>query len=51
MQKNTVEELEAWYSVNKSLDNVPNELFYYFCTNSNNHRNTKQSKELHTWGY
>lgn len=24
---------------------------YYLCQNSNNHRNTKQSKELHTWGY
>ena len=32
-------------------------LFYYsiinayLCTNSNNHRNTMQSKELHMWGY
>ena len=32
-------------------------LFYYsvintyLCTNSNNHRNTKQLSELHTWGY
>ncbi|MFT0587419.1 hypothetical protein, partial [Bacteroides thetaiotaomicron] len=24
---------------------------FYLCPNSNNHRNTKQSKELHTWGY